>query len=160
MEVLFFSIITVHIILVGVMNQKWQGVSSYQYFHYYFWLDFASASLADITQKAMLKCTKVQKVQNWAKCRQLGEGRGEKMKIEEYTFSLESGRELVELEVSRSKNSLCTCTKELHKLCWLLPYAIYFCSYGPREVILLVPKTTPESSCFVLFPMGTPPYGM
>ena len=89
MEVLFFSIITVHIILVGVMNQKWQGVSSYQYFHYYFWLDFASASLADITQKAMLKCTKVQKVQNWAKCRQLGEGRGEKMKIEEYTFSWE-----------------------------------------------------------------------
>ena len=72
-----------------VMNQKWQGVSSYQYFHYYFWLDFASASLADITQKAMLKCTKVQKVQNWAKCRQLGEGRGEKMKIEEYTFSWE-----------------------------------------------------------------------
>ena len=36
----------------------------------YILFSFFASSFLDITQKAMLKCTKVQKLQNWAKCRQ------------------------------------------------------------------------------------------
>ena len=56
-------------------------------------------------QKAMLKCTKVQKVQNWAKCSRSSskvEGKqvkGEKMKIEEYTLGKRAS-----IGVSRGKN--------------------------------------------------------